>query len=125
MTTVSTLGAILSDGRLHQGDPLFLTEKEINEIKDTSNVGRIEQDWCWDDRLWCRTRSDNMSFENGSVVWFRSSCLLLRNACSNGSKRIKQFFPLCVSCISRFEPSFAVALFPCNCARSSAEQQPF
>jgi hypothetical protein len=62
MTTVSTLGAILSDGRLHR-ETLFLTEKEINEIKDTSNVGRIEQDWCWDDRLWCRTRSDNMSFE--------------------------------------------------------------
>lgn len=114
MTTVSTLGAILSNGRLHRGDPLFLTEKEISEIKDTSNIGPTAQDWCWDNQLWCPTRSESMSFEE----WI--CCLVpallvccygdVRSEESKGTES-NEFFPLCQR-ISRFEPSFAVALFP-------------
>jgi hypothetical protein len=117
MTTMSTLGAILSDGRLHRGDPLHLTEKEISEIKDTSNVAAMApdaQDWCWDNRLWSRTSGEKMSFEE----WI--CCLVpallvccYGDTCSDGSKRAEsnEFFTLCQR-ISRFEPSFAVALFP-------------
>jgi hypothetical protein len=113
-STISTLGTILSDGRLHRGDPLHLSDKEINEIKDTCNVASIAQDWCWDDQLWCRARGDDMSFEE----WICCLVPALLVCCygdagAGGSKQTvsNEFFPLCQR-ISRFEPGFAVALFP-------------